>query len=29
VAQKVVAARDAMRAAYNRLELHDMLGSMR
>jgi twitching motility protein PilT len=29
VAQKAVAARDAMRAAYNRLELHDMLGSAR
>jgi twitching motility protein PilT len=29
VGQKTVAARDAMRAAYNRLELHDMLGSMR
>jgi twitching motility protein PilT len=29
VAQKVIAAHDAMRAAYNRLELHDMLGSMR
>ena len=29
VEQKIVAARDAMRAAYNRLELHDMLGSMR
>jgi twitching motility protein PilT len=29
VGQKAVAARDAMRAAYNRLELHDMLGSMR
>jgi twitching motility protein PilT len=29
VAQKAVTARDAMRAAYNRLELHDMLGSLR
>jgi twitching motility protein PilT len=29
VAQKIIAARDAMRAAYNRLELHDMLGRMR
>jgi len=29
VAQKTVGARDAMRAAYNRLELHDMLGRIR
>ncbi len=29
VSQNVVAARDAMRAAYNRAELHDMLGSKR
>ena len=29
VAQKIVAARDAMRAAYNRIELHDMLNRLR
>jgi twitching motility protein PilT len=29
VARKIVTARDAMRAAYNRLELHDMLTRMR